>query len=252
MTSFIIRAGLCNVSNMWVPKDASEEILSTRIELCAALTERHKNDPPFLDRIIFEGEKFIYYNKYKQHFKHRNVKKKLVATEAMIARSGLKPHKIVLHLWWTRRGVVMYKLIGDNMRSRDHYEREIDELKAELEDNPSIVGSDGGGPILYHNSDRYLDEEINAKIANYGWEQVIHPKLCPDLTPTDYKILQNFQYTYNCTLFSQLEQVEEFVFKYFESKNVKFFQDAIDSWPMRWSRVISTGGEYIATNEKQI
>lgn len=68
------RAGLVNVNIMWVPAEISPEQRQERIDLSAELVQRHESDP-FLGRVIFEGEKFITYNKYKRHFKTKNAKK---------------------------------------------------------------------------------------------------------------------------------------------------------------------------------
>lgn len=50
--------------------------------------------------------------------------------------------------------------------------------------------------------------------------------------------------------FTQLEEVEEFVFKYFDSRRSRFFQEPVEILTEKWHRIIETEGEYIATNEK--
>lgn len=241
----INKSRLINVSVMWVPKVLPEEALSARINLCADLYQRSVREN-FFDRVIFEGEKTITYNKYKTHFKTKNAQRVLKPTEELVAKSGLKPHKIVLHMWWSTRGVIMYKLIGENVLGRDLYLNELDELRAEVLDRGFIKQT----PILYNNSARYLDETVNAKIASFGWEQIVHPKYAPDLSPTDYQILAKLQYAFNTTLFTQLQEVEEFLYRYFENKPPKFYQEAVQIWPEKWHRVIETEGQYIPTNEK--
>lgn len=67
------RAGLMNVNIMWVPKAITEEHRKMRIDYSLYMVQRQEADP-FLDRVIFEGEKYITYNKYKQHFKKKDAK----------------------------------------------------------------------------------------------------------------------------------------------------------------------------------
>lgn len=231
---------------MWVQKEPSEELLNSRIEFCRILIERLEEDS-FLDRVIFEGERTITYNKYKQHFKTKNAKNVLKPTEELIAKSGLKPHKIVLHLWWTRQGLITYKLVGPNMLSNEFYLQELDEVHKEVENN--CFCSEELPFILYHNSDEYLSREVNRRVHAFGWEQMVHPHQCPDISPTDYMVLAKFQQAFNTTIYTQLDQVQDFVYKYFDTRKGKFYADAVDIWPEKWHRIIETEGKYIATND---
>lgn len=70
----LARAGLINVNIMWVPRVISPEHRQRRIDHSLYMIKREEADP-FLDRVIFEGEKYITYNKYKQHFKNKDAKK---------------------------------------------------------------------------------------------------------------------------------------------------------------------------------
>lgn len=211
---------------------------------------QQQEEDPFLDRIIFEGEKYITYNKYKQHFKTKDPKKVLRPNEAIIAKSGMKPHRIVLHLWWTQRGLIMYKLVGEHNRTKEVYLNELDELRVVLEEKTAFLRDEKKPWILYHNRDNYLCEEVHQKINEFGWEEMLHPKHCPDLSPTDYHVLQKFQFAFNTTLFTSLEEVEQFCFKYFDSRKSKFYQEPVKILSEKWHRVIETEGEYIGTNEK--
>lgn len=171
--------------------------------------------------------------------------------EALIAQSGLKPHKIVLHLWWTQRGLIMYKLIPENSRTKEVYMNELDELRVELEEKTAFLRDEEKPWILYHNRDTYLCDEVNHKVqVEFGWEQLLHPKHCPDLSPTDYHVFQKFQFAFNTTLFTRLEEVEEHCFKYFDKRRSKFYQEPVQILTEKWHRIIETEGDYIATNEK--
>lgn len=244
----MMRCGLMNVNLMWVPKVIVEEHRNIRIEHASSMVRRQEEDP-FLDRVVFEGEKYITYNKYKRHFKTKDAKKVLRPNEALIAKSGMKPHRIVLHLWWTQRGLIMYKLLGEDVRTKEFYIQELDELRQALEDRTQFLVEDKPW-ILYHNRNTFLSDESTEKIDSFGWEQMLHPSNCPDMSPTDYQVFQKFQFAFNTTLFTQLEEVEEFVFRYFDTRRSRFYQEAVSILPEKWHRIIETEGEYIGTNEK--
>lgn len=70
----LVRSGLMNVNVMWVPRVITPEHRQLRIDHSLYMLKRTEADP-FLDRVIFEGEKIITYNKYKQHFKNKEAKK---------------------------------------------------------------------------------------------------------------------------------------------------------------------------------
>lgn len=157
---------------------------------------------------------------------------------------------MVLHVWWTQRGgLIMSRLLGESERTKEVYLRELDDLRQSLEEKTCFLREDKPW-ILYHNRDTYLYDEVKDKVQAFGWEEMLHPKYCPDISPTDYHVFQKFQLAFNTTTFTQLEEVQEFVTKYFESKRSKFYQDALDVLTEKWHRVIETEGEYIATNEK--
>lgn len=152
-------------------------------------------------------------------------------------------------MWWTQRGLIMYKLLGENDRTKEFYVSELDELRLQVEEKTAFLREDKPW-ILYHNRDTYLCDEVSDKVSSFGWEQLLHPKHCPDISPTDFHVMQKFQLAFNTTLFTQLEEVEEFTFKYFSARRSKFFQEPVNILTEKWHRVIETEGDYIATNEK--
>lgn len=145
--------------------------------------------------------------------------------------------------------MIMYKLLDEEDRSTENYLCELDELRILL-DEKAVLAQDDKPWILYHNSDTYFLDLVTQKVSGFGWEQLLHPKHSPDISPTDYQIFQKFQFAFNTTLFTSFEEVEEFTFRYFSTRRAKFFQEALDILPEKWHRIIETEGEYIATNEK--
>lgn len=93
----------------------------------------------------------------------------------------------------------MYKLFGESDRTQDFYLKELDELRLQLEEKTMFLRDDKPW-ILYFNSDRYLSEDVKQKIFDFGWEGILHPKHCPDMSPTDYHIFQKLQFAFNTTV----------------------------------------------------
>lgn len=120
-------------------------------------------------------------------------------TEEAIAQSGTKPHRVILHTWWTERGLIMYKLLGEQDRTEEFYLRELDELRLQLQEKTEFLREDKPW-ILYHNRDTYVSEAVKEKVHAFGWEEMLHPKHCPDISPTDYHVFQKLQFAFNTTV----------------------------------------------------
>lgn len=246
ITGILNNMGLININKMWVPKSQPEDLIKTRISTCDALLNRYNADP-FLDRTIFEGERVIYYNIRRRH-KNRKNEHDMERDIKTMAKSGVKPYKVVLHVWWDRQGVIFYKLIGEKSFSPDDYLLELTHLRSELAEKRPLL--DQSRIIIHHNSTQHLTEEVNQEIRSLGWEQIFHPKLCPDFSPTNYCLFQNLQYSLHLQFYTQLEEVEQFVYNFFDSRKSSFFREGIDILPNRWCTIINRSGEFIETNEK--
>lgn len=243
---YLVQADLTNVNKMWVPKNLSAESLEIRLESCKTLLSRFESDP-FLDRVVFEGEKVIYYNIYRKN-KNKNKEPVIVPDEKTVATTGMKPFKIVLQFWWDREGVIFYKFIGDTELKETEYLSHLDQLQAELfEKRPYI---DQSRLILHHSASFHIADKAAEKIASFGWSQLIQPRHSPDFSPTNYCLIQYFMYSIHLQFYTRLEEVELFVFNFFDSRKPRFFSDGVDNLPARWREIISRNGGYIETNEK--
>lgn len=143
----------------------------------------------------------------------------------------------------------MFKLLGESDRNKEFYLAELDELRVQVEEKTAFLREDKPW-ILYHNRNTYLCDEVTEKVSGFGWEQMLHPENCPDISPTDYHVFQKFQFAFNTTLFTRLEEVQEFTYKYFNTRRSKFFMEPVNILAEKWHRIIETEGDYIGTNEK--
>lgn len=108
--------------------------------------------------------------------------------------------------------------------------------------------------IIHHNSTDHLSPQINQFVkGELGWEQIYHPKLCPDISPTKYCIFQYLQYAIQMKVLTKIIEVEDVVSKFFDNrlKKAEFYRKAVDEWPIRWVKIVERQGAYIETNEKE-
>lgn len=234
---------LTNVNKMWVPKSPSPELLDIRLTMCRSLMNRQEEESEsFLDRVIFEGERVIYYN----------VNWKRQPKDASWEMRDRMPRKLIFQLWWDRQGLIAYKLREEKERwTAETYEAELRRLVQEMTlKRPNLLRL-----YIHHNSTDYLSQEINEFIAGeLGWEQILQPKLCPDISPTNYCVFQYLQYAIQMRVLTKIAEVEDVVSKFFDKRNGRnaaFFRKAVDEWPGRWAKIVERQGAYIETNEKE-
>lgn len=144
----------------------------------------------------------------------------------------------------------MYKLLGEENRTQEYYLEALDELKAQVMDQTTNPVQPDKPWILFSNRNHFYCNRVKEKLIDFGWEHLMNPQNSPDIDPTVYHILQKFQLAFNTTTFTKLEEVENFTFKYFETRRSSFYEEPLEILPEKWHRIIETEGEYIATNEK--
>lgn len=238
VTSILNSCGLININKMWVPKNPKQELFEHRMVACRTFSQRHKEDP-FLDRVIFEGERLIYYNVPANP--RRNIS----------TRDDPVPDTMVLQVWWDRQGVICYKLKESGSLTMDNYIK--DELQYLLDNlkrsRPTTCSSK---VIIHHNSTYHLSEVVNECIQEMDWEQIFHPKQCPDISPTNYCLFQNLQYILQLQPLCSIEDVKRVVNQFFDGERRQsiFYSSGIDELPGRWRMVLERKGGFIETNEK--
>lgn len=241
VTTIITGLQLINVNKMWVPRKPSQELLNARMTSCRSLLNRHTQDP-FLDRVIFEGERVIYYNVNKKEQANNN---------DTLDRPGV--HELIFQIWWDRGGPIFYKFNDQRRLTKDNYIEEIKTLIEELKSKRSKQPLERF--IIHHNTIDHLSPENNQFIQELGWEQIYHTKSSPDLSPTNYCLFQYLQYYLQKEVLSTSEQVQDVVNQFFVSrksiKNNDFYKNSIDELPERWLKVLDRKGLYIETNEKK-
>lgn len=242
---YLQKRSLVNISGRWVRM--TEELRQSRIEYCKEMVENYA-DPSYWDRVIFEGERIIYYNKdLGQGTKGGNVKSNLRCDN--FDSVNVKMNSILLRIWWTTGGYVRFRYLPTENRTAAD---DANELKA-LHDDLDVQGMGQEAWILHrNNSISGVNTYCPETLAELGWSTMLHPLHCPDLSPTDFHVFLKFLSalnTYNS--FANQREIEEFTRRSFDKrKRSTYFREPIAILPEKWHRVIETEGEFIGTHER--
>ncbi|GFU90241.1 mariner Mos1 transposase [Trichonephila clavipes] len=92
--------------SVWVPHALTEKNLSERVKMCSSHLIRH-NVKPFLDKLITGDEKWILYENIKREKSYC----KSGTSSATVPKPNIHQRKVLLCLWWDRKGPVYYELL---------------------------------------------------------------------------------------------------------------------------------------------
>lgn len=227
--------------SIWVPHNLTERNLSDRVRICSSLLIRH-NVEPFLDKLITGDEKWILY----ENIKRKKVYCKPGTSATIIAKPDLHQRKVMLCLWWDRRGPVYYELLKQGQTiNANTYCNQLDKLNAAIKEKRPVLANRKG--ILFHqdNAKRHTAMATQLKLNELGWEVLSHPPYSPDIAPSYYYLFRSLQNYLTGKKFTSFKAVSMAVAEYFGSKDENFYARGIDKLPERWQRVVANNGYYI-------
>lgn len=227
--------------SIWVPHNLTEKNLSDRVRICSSLLIRH-NVEPFLDKLITGDEKWILY----ENVKRQKVYCKPGTSATTIAKPDHHQRKVMLCLWWDRRGPVYYELLKQGQTiNANTYCNQLDKLNAAIKEKRPVLANRKG--ILFHqdNARPHAAMLTQQKLNELGWEVLSHPPYSPDIAPSDYYLFRSLQNYLTGKKFTSFEAVSKAVAEYFVSKDEDFYARGIDKLPERWQRVVTNNGNYI-------
>ncbi|GFW74296.1 histone-lysine N-methyltransferase SETMAR [Trichonephila clavipes] len=115
---------------VWVPHELTEKNLSDRVRMCSSHLIRH-NVELFLDMLITGDEKWILY----ENIKSKKSCCKPGTSSATVLKQSIHQRKVLLCLWWDRKGPVYYELLkqGETINA-DLYCKQLDKLNAAIKE----------------------------------------------------------------------------------------------------------------------
>ncbi|GFT57811.1 mariner Mos1 transposase [Trichonephila clavipes] len=162
-----------------------------RISICEALAKRNEIDP-FLKWMVTGDKKWVTYDNI---VRKRSGSKNSEATQT-VAKPGLMVRKVILCIWWDRKGIIYYELLlyGQTLNS-DLYCQQLNHLKLAIDQKRPELANRRCTVFHQDNSRPHKYVVTRQKLWNLGWEVLIHPSYSPDLALSDYHLflaLQNY------------------------------------------------------------
>ncbi|GFX28359.1 mariner Mos1 transposase [Trichonephila clavipes] len=112
--------------------------------MCSSHLIRH-NVEPFFDKLITGDEKWILY----ENIKRKKSYCKPGTLSATVPKLSIHQRKVLLCLWWDRKGLVYYKLLKQEKNiNTDLYCNQLDKLNAVIKQKRPALASRKG--IVFH------------------------------------------------------------------------------------------------------
>ncbi|GFX82671.1 histone-lysine N-methyltransferase SETMAR [Trichonephila clavipes] len=105
---------------------------------------------------------------------------------AIVPKPSIHQRKVLLCLWWDRKGPVYYKLLKQGKTiNADLYCNQLDKLNAVIKQKMPALAS-RKGIMFHHDNARLLTAMVTQQKLNaLEWEVLRHPPYSPDIAPSD-------------------------------------------------------------------
>lgn len=233
--------GFRAVAGKWVPHQLAEVNKNHRLNTCISLLARQKRKS-FLYQLVTGDESWVYYDNTRQ--------KKYYLKPGQPAPHNPKPKfhgkKVLLCIWWDQKGILYYELLPEGEAvNASLYSTQLQRLQSAIEQKRPISGKGKRKIILLHDNARpHVAKHTRAVIEQLGWEILPHPAYSPDLAPSDYHLFLGLKTSFRNTVFKNLQETENAIVRYFESKTQSYFHHGIQQLPGRWEKVVAADGDY--------
>jgi len=223
-----------------VPHELSERNKLERVRICRSLLDQAANSS-FLDNLITGDEKWVHYDNPGRRGQW------LLPGEVGIPakRARLTPKKIMLCVWWNRRGIIYYEFLQRNTTINSaSYSLQLEKVQDALRKSGQIPSGRRKILFLQDNARAHVAAATMEKIRVLRWKALPHPAYSPDLAPTDYHLFRSMQHALAGKIHENDDMVEDTIKEFFDSKPPSFFQDGIAKLVARWQWVIDNNGDY--------
>ncbi|XP_070155184.1 histone-lysine N-methyltransferase SETMAR-like [Polyergus mexicanus] len=118
---------------------------------------------------------------------YKNVQRKRTwktATEGAepVAKTGLHPMKVLLCIWWDRKGIIYFELLrrGETITA-DKYCEQLTRLAAAIREKRPILANRKGVIFHHDNARPHVAQQTLRKLQELQWEILQHPPYSPDI-----------------------------------------------------------------------
>ena len=163
-----------------------------------------------------------------------------------VAKPVLLPRKVMLSIWWDRKGIVHHELFEPGQTiNLTFYCQELMQLKQTIQKR-GLELINRKGVVFHHDNARpHTSLVTRLKLKELGWEVLMHPPYSPDLAPSDYHLFRSLQNSLNGVKLASKETCENHLVQFFAKKSQKFYNDEIMVLPEKWQKVIDQNSTYI-------
>lgn len=197
----------------------TEEHCARRFDTCLALLTRLMKKS-ILWQIVTGDEKWIFYDnpKRKKSWVHPGQ-----STAATPGRN-IHGHKVLLCIWWDRKGMLYYKLLEQgNTITAERYKQQLYHLNDALKEKRPDYSTKSRKIILLHDNARpHVAAVTNQALLNLEWEVLPHPAF-PNIALSDFYFFRYMQHGFSDTHFRNAAKVKNWIDNYVTSKDETFY-----------------------------
>ncbi|GFW11163.1 mariner Mos1 transposase [Trichonephila clavipes] len=145
---------------------------------------------PFLNKLITEDEKLILY----ENIKRKKSYCKPGTSSATVPKPSIHQRKVLLCLWWDRKGPVYYELLKQRkIINTNLYCNLLDKLNAPIKEKRPALASRKWIVFHHDNAQPHTAMVTQQKLNALGWEVLGHLIYSPDIAPSNYYLFRSLK-----------------------------------------------------------
>lgn len=163
-----------------------------------------------------------------------------------VPKRNIHGAKVMLCIWWDSKGVVYYELLKPSQTvTAELYKEQLTRLQQALEEKRPEWLDRHAKIILQHDNARpHVAKAVKDHINELKWEVLPHPPYSPDLAPSDFHLFRSMQHGLSGQSFKNYAEVKNWIDSWLASKEPEFFFRGIHLLPEKWSKVVTSDGNY--------
>lgn len=235
--------GYSKVCARWVPRQLTDELKHSRLDVCRQMLQRYRNEgEQFMNSIVTGDESWAHH--YEPETKRQSMQwHHLDSPSPKKFKLSPSAGKVMITVFWDSRGVLLLDFLpkGETINSVRYQEtlkklaRSIHQKRPDLQD-----------VILHHDNARpHTANATTAAIAAKGWSVLAHPAYSPDLAPSDFHMFGPMKDYLRGQRFKDDDAVKSAVRAWIRQCTPEFFVNGFINWRNRWEKCVACSGDYI-------
>lgn len=224
----------------WIPHELTPKNLKKRYDISVRnILTIDAND--LNKRLVTMDETMICFKNYRRQKVYRK------PSQAPITQPKQPKHptKVMLSIWWDCDGVICYHLLNKDEKI-DSFKYRSQLYLFDYIYRSSRAHKIIDGTIWYHhdNASPHTAKITKEALADLGYKVLEQPPYSPDLAPSDYFLFRDLYKQIGNQKFKNVNEVDDFILEWIQSKPKSFFQAGINSLQERYVRCIQADGNY--------